>query len=36
MTYRTAAGRQMIALATGNGDDTALVVFALSKNATVE
>jgi quinoprotein glucose dehydrogenase len=29
MTYRTAKGRQMIALATGSGDDTALVVFAL-------
>ena len=36
MTYRTAAGRQMIALATGSGDDTALVVFALAKNATVQ
>jgi quinoprotein glucose dehydrogenase len=31
MTYRTAQGRQMIALATGSGDDTALVVFALGK-----
>ena len=28
MTFRTARGRQMIALATGSGDDTALVVFA--------
>lgn len=31
MTYRTASGRQMIALATGSGDDTALVVFALPR-----
>jgi glucose dehydrogenase len=29
MTYRTARGRQMIALATGSGDDTSLIVFAL-------
>ncbi|HUE87597.1 MAG TPA: pyrroloquinoline quinone-dependent dehydrogenase [Vicinamibacterales bacterium] len=29
MTYRSARGRQMIALATGSGDNTALVAFAL-------
>ena len=29
MTYRTAGGRQMVALATGSGDDTALVGVAL-------
>jgi quinoprotein glucose dehydrogenase len=36
MTYRTASGRQMIALATGSGDDTALVVFALEKKDTAQ
>jgi quinoprotein glucose dehydrogenase len=35
MTYRTATGRQMIALATGSGDDTALIVFALPTNTAV-
>jgi quinoprotein glucose dehydrogenase len=35
MTYRTARGRQMIALATGSGDDTALVVFALGETSRV-
>ena len=30
MAYRTAGGRQMIVLATGSGDDTALVAFALA------
>jgi quinoprotein glucose dehydrogenase len=36
MTYRTATGRQMIALATGSGDDTALVVFALAGKDTAQ
>jgi len=29
MTYRSAGGRQMVAIATGGGDDAALVAFAL-------
>jgi quinoprotein glucose dehydrogenase len=36
MTYRTASGRQMIALATGTGDDTALVAFALTRNSSAQ
>jgi hypothetical protein len=30
MTYRTAAGRQIIVAATGTGEDAALVAFALA------
>lgn len=35
MTFRTARGRQMLVLATGSGDDTALVAFALGDGASV-
>jgi hypothetical protein len=29
MTYRSQSGRQFVVIATGRGDDTALVAFAL-------
>ena len=34
MTFRTAQGRQLIALATGSGDETSLVAFSLPERAT--
>lgn len=36
MTYRTSSGRQFIVIASGSGDNAALVAFALDKNAESE